>query len=130
MRLEITREAVQAGKSTSSEKNNDHSKKRKNGDRRPSPDKTNKKARALDLRVSWPPPSKYINYTDLIASREDVFLAAEQSGVFKRRDPLHGDRSKKNQNKYCRSHKDIDHTTEEYISLKDEIEKLIRCEYL
>ena len=46
--------------------------------------------------------------------------------MFKRSDPLHEDHSKKNQNKYCRYHKDVGHTTEECIMLKDEIEKLIR----
>ena len=79
---------MQTGKSTPSEKNNDHSKKQKNGDCRPSPNKTNKKAKALDLRVPQPLPSKYTNYTDLVASREDFFFATEQSGVFKWPDPL------------------------------------------
>ena len=45
--LEIIREAVQVGKSTPSEKNNADNKKQKNGDRHPSPEKTNKKAKAL-----------------------------------------------------------------------------------
>ena len=48
MRLEIAQEAIQAGKPASSEKNNDNGKKRKNGDRRPSLKKTNKKPKALD----------------------------------------------------------------------------------
>ena len=96
MRLETTREAVQVGKSTPSEKNKDNSKKWKNRDRRPSLDKTTKKAKAPDLRVSQPPINKYTNYTNLVASREDVFLAAEQSRVFKRPDPLQGDHSKRN----------------------------------
>ena len=83
MHLETAREAVQVGKSTPSEKNNGNNKKRKNGDHRPSPDKMTKKAKAPDMRILQPPPSKYTNYTDLIASRENVFLAAEQSRVFK-----------------------------------------------
>ena len=37
---------------------------------------------------------------------------------------------KKNQNKYCRYHRDVGNTTEECITLKNEIEKLIREEYL
>ena len=57
-------------------------------------------------------------------------MAVEQTGVFKRPDPLRGDRSKRNLNKYCRYHKDVGHTTEECITLKDEIEKLIRRGYL
>ena len=77
MRLETACETVQIGKSTPSEKNNDHSKKQKNGDRRPSLDKTNKKAKALDLKVLRLLPGKFTNYTDLIDSRKDVFLATE-----------------------------------------------------
>ena len=57
-------------------------------------------------------------------------MAAEQTGVFKRPDPLCGDCSKRNQNKYYRYHKDIGHTIEECIMLKDEIKKLIRRGYL
>ena len=130
MCLETAREAVQVGKSTPSEKNNDNNKKWKNGDRCPSSDKTNKKAKAPDLRVLRPPHGKFTKYTDLVASRDDVFLAAEQSGVFKRSDPLRGDRSKRKHNKYNRFHRDNDHTTEECITLKDEIEKLIYHGYL
>ena len=75
--LETAREAVQAGKPTCSEKSNDNDKKQKNRDRRPSLEKTNKKAKAPDLRVPRPPPGKFKNYTDLISSREDIFLATE-----------------------------------------------------
>ena len=37
---------------------------------------------------------------------------------------------KRNQNKYYRYHRDLGHTTEECITLKGEIEKLIREGYL
>ena len=122
---------MEAGKSTPLEKNNDHhSKKQKNRDRRPSLDKTTKKVKAPDLRILRPPPSKYTNYAYLTASHEDVLLVVEPSGVFKWPDPLLRDRSKRNQNKYYRFHKDIGHTTEECITMKDEIEKLICHGYL
>ena len=71
-----------------------------------------------------------MNYTDLVSSQEDVFMAAKHTGVFKRPDPLRGDRSKRNQNKYCQFHKDVGHTTKECITLKDEMKKLIRRRYL
>ena len=77
MHLETTREVVQAGKSTPLEKNNHNSKKQKNEDRHPSIDKTNNKAKAPDLRVPRPSSSKFTNYTNLVASHEDVFLAVE-----------------------------------------------------
>ena len=139
MRLETTREAVHtrrltlvealheiapAGKSKSIEKNGDN-KKRKGGDCRRSPDAHQKKAKSLDQRFSRPHPSKYNNFTNLTRSHEDVFLATEHMGVYKRPDSMRGDRSKRNQNKYYRYHRDVDHTMEECIVLKDEIEKLI-----
>ena len=129
MCLETARETIQARKLAPAEKSNDNGKKRKNGDYHPSPDKANKKSKALDLRVLRPPPSKFTNYIDLALSRKDVFMVVEQTGVFKRPDPLRGDRSKRNQNKYCRYHKDIGYTTEECITLKDEIEKLVHHVY-
>ena len=126
---ETLRETAQAGKSAPVEKNEEN-KKRKNGDRRRSPDANHKQAKSPDQRVSRPLPSKYTNFTDLTRSNEVVFLATEQIGVYKRPDLLQGDRSKRNQNKYYRYHKDVNHTTEECIMLKDEIEKLIHEEYL
>ena len=57
-------------------------------------------------------------------------MATKHTGVYKRPDSIQGDRSKRNQNKYCRFHRDIGHTTEECIALIDEIEKLIQEGYL
>ena len=131
MRLGTAREAIRAEKSTPVEKNNDNGKKKKkNRDRRPSPKKMNKKPKAPDHRVPRPSPRKFTNYTDLVSSQQDVFMATEQTRVFNRLDPLRGDRSKRNQNKYCWFHKCIGHTTDECITLKDEIEELIRRRYL
>ena len=130
IRLETTREAIQVGKPTPAEKINDNGKKQKNRDRRPSPKKTNKKPKAPDQRVPQPLSGKFTNYTDLVSSRKDIFMVAERKGVFKRPDPLCGDHSKRNQNKYCWFHKDVGHTTEECITLKDEIEKFIHRRYL
>ena len=48
MCLDSSREAIQAGKSTPTEKNNDNGKKWKNRDNPPSPKKTNKKPKAPD----------------------------------------------------------------------------------
>ena len=144
MRLEIAREAVNAGrfvpveapregaqarKSATVERNEDN-KKHKNGDRQQSPDVSKKKVKSPNQRVPRTPPSKYNNFTDLTKSVEDVFLAIEHTSVYKRPDSMRGDHSKRNQNKYCRYHKDVDHTTEECIILKDEIENLIREGYL
>ena len=98
--VETPCETAPAGKSTSTEKNGDN-KKRKGGERRRSPDAHQKNAKSLDQRVLRPYSNKYNNFTDLTRSREDVFLAAEHTGVYKRLDSMRGDRSKRNQNKYC-----------------------------
>ena len=68
MCLETTGEAIQAGKPAPAKKNNDNGKKQKNGDHRPSLEKTNKKPKAPNQRVPRPPPSKFTNYTDMISS--------------------------------------------------------------
>ena len=57
-------------------------------------------------------------------------MAAEQTRVFMWPNPLRGDSSKRNQSKYCWYQKDVGHTTEECITLKDEIEKLIHHRYV
>ena len=46
--LETARAAMQAGEPAPTEKNNDNGKKKKNGDRRPSLEKMNKKPKAPD----------------------------------------------------------------------------------
>ena len=79
MCLETTREAIQVKKSTPSEKSNDNGKNQKNGDRHPSSEKTNKKARAPDHRVMQPLPNKFTNYTDLVPSQEDIFMAPKHT---------------------------------------------------
>ena len=139
MRLETAREAVHnrratlveelrkttpAGKFTSTKKNRDN-KKRIGRDRQRSPDAHKKKAKSPDQRVLRPPPSKYNNFTDLKKSCDDVFLATEHTSLYKRPDSMREDRLKRNHNKYCRFHRDVGHTMEECIALKDEIEKLI-----
>ena len=116
---ETPHETTQAGKSTPTEKNREN-KKRKSRDHRISLDANNKKGKNPDQRVLRPHMSKYNNFTDLIRSRENVFLAIEHTSVYKQPDLLRGDRSKRNQNKYCWYHKDVRHTTEECIILKDE----------
>ena len=91
--LETAQEAIQVGKPALAEKRNDDGKKRKNGDHCPSSEKMNKKPKVADQRVLRPPPSKFTNYTDLVSSRKDVFMAVEQTRVFKPPDPLCGDHS-------------------------------------
>ena len=142
MCLETAREAVLAGRSIPTkapvkthERKNLRLPKRAKTIRSAKAETTNNlwirtKRRSPDQRVIRPPPSKYNNFIDLTRSHEDVFLATNHIGVYKRPDSMPGDCSKRNQNKYCRYHKDVDHTIEECIMLKDEIEKLIREGYL
>ena len=93
--VEVSQEIAPTRKSQSADKGGDN-KKSKNGNRRRSPDAHQKKAKSLDQRVTRPPSSKYNNFTDLTRSREEVFLATEHTGVYKRPDTMRGDRSKRN----------------------------------
>ena len=93
-------ETAPTRKSTLTEKGKEN-KKHKNEDHRRSLEANNKKAKSLDQRVPRPLPSKYTKFTDLPRSREEVFLATEQTCVYKLLDPLQGYHSNRNQNKYC-----------------------------
>ena len=72
------------------------SKKHKSGDRRRSLDEHKKKAKSQDQRIARPPSRKYNNFTDVIKSFEDVFLAIRHTGVYKRPDSMRGHHSKRN----------------------------------
>ena len=126
---EALHEDAQVKKSATAEKSEDN-KKSKSGYHQRSLDGHKKKAKTPDQRVARTPPRKYNNFIDLTRSREDVFLATEHTGVYKRPDSMREDHLKRNQKKYFRYHKDVGHTTEECIMLKDEIEKLIQEGYL
>ena len=84
---ETPHETALVGKSTPAEKGGEN-KKRENGDLRWSLEANNKKARSPNQRVPRPRPRKYTNFIDLTSSLEEVFLAIEQKGVYKRSDPL------------------------------------------
>ena len=81
------RKAPQAGKPAPAKKS-EESKKHKNVDRQRSPETNNKKTESPNQMVPRPPLSRYTNFTELTSSREELFLATEQTDVFKRPDPL------------------------------------------
>ena len=73
--------------------------------------------------------SVYKVYTELNESRENIYLANENQVPFRRPDPMRNQKAKRDSSKYCRFHRDIEHTTDECRQLKDEIEGLISRGY-
>ncbi|XP_062112812.1 uncharacterized protein LOC133823969 [Humulus lupulus] len=69
--------------------------------------------------------SIYTVYTKLNETRENIFLANENQVSFRRPDPMWNQKAKRDSNKYCRFHRDVEHTTDECRQLKDENEGLI-----
>uniref|UniRef100_A0A803QCM8 Uncharacterized protein n=1 Tax=Cannabis sativa TaxID=3483 RepID=A0A803QCM8_CANSA len=69
---------------------------------------------------------RFLNYTEFAVPRDRIYAIEEKNGVFKNPSPIRGNRDKRNRKKFCKYHKDIDHTTLECWFLEDEIEELIR----
>ena len=72
------------------------------------------------------PLTRYNFYTELNANRAEVFQANEGRVHFRKPFPIRKERTKRDQNKYCRYHRDVGHDTNDCHELKDEIEDLIR----
>uniref|UniRef100_A0A803Q8A3 Uncharacterized protein n=1 Tax=Cannabis sativa TaxID=3483 RepID=A0A803Q8A3_CANSA len=58
--------------------------------------------------------------------RNHIYEIEEKNGVFKKPPPIRGNRDKRDPKKFCKYHKNIDHTTLECWFLHDEIEELSR----
>ena len=72
---------------------------------------------------------KFQEYTPLTVNMEQIMNAIGNEPYIQHPNPLcHG--PNKDKNKYCSYHKDIEHTTEQCVKLKDEIEFLIEKGYL
>ncbi|XP_060965548.1 uncharacterized protein LOC133034474 [Cannabis sativa] len=73
--------------------------------------------------------SIYTIYTKLNETRENIFLVHEHRVAFHKPEPMRHARHKRDATKFCRFHKDIGHTMDEFHQLKDEIESLISHGY-
>ncbi|XP_060965360.1 uncharacterized protein LOC133034318 [Cannabis sativa] len=67
----------------------------------------------------------YTIYTEHNETRENIHLAHEHRVAFRKLEPMRHARHKRDATKFCKYHKEIGHTIEEYRQLKDEIESLI-----
>ncbi|KAL0430946.1 UNVERIFIED_CONTAM: hypothetical protein Sradi_0720600 [Sesamum radiatum] len=74
--------------------------------------------------------SDLTQYTPLKASRPEILSVAKQQGLVRWPFPLKDNPKRMASDKYCHFHRDRGHSTEECFHLKNEIEKLIRREYL
>ena len=72
------------------------------------------------------PLSKYTNYHSLTAPLDHIYAMTDR-GLYKSPEPMKGDRARRDIKQNCAFYKDIGHTTDRCIALKEEIERLIRA---
>ncbi|GMN63036.1 hypothetical protein TIFTF001_032106 [Ficus carica] len=76
------------------------------------------------------PAGRFRQYTPLVTTIEHVLNQVSGRGLLRDPPPIRADRARRNQNKYCNFHKDVDHDTKDCIQLRDQIELLIRDGHL
>ena len=69
---------------------------------------------------------EYNHYTPLNASRETIYLAIRDKGLFRKPVPIKAPADKRNRFKYYDFHEDVGHNTSECYSLRNQIEGLVR----
>ena len=74
------------------------------------------------------PLPKYINYHSLIAPL-DHFYAVMDKNLYRPPEPMKGDRFWRDIKRNCVFHKNVRHTMDKCVALKDEIKRLIRVGY-
>ena len=74
------------------------------------------------------PLSKYTNYDSFTASLDYVYAVTDEN-LYRSPEPIKGDRVHRDIKRNCTFHKDIGHTTDKCMVLKDEIERLIKAGY-
>ena len=72
------------------------------------------------------PSARNQQYTPLNVPLEQVLMQIKDDPSLKWPEKMKGDPNKRNQNKYCRFHRDHGHDTDECFDLKQQIEYLIR----
>ena len=70
--------------------------------------------------------AKFAEYARLNAPRSQILMDIEKDKDLKWPRPLKSGPEKRNQNLFCRYHKEVGHNTDDCIQLKKEIEYLIR----
>ena len=74
------------------------------------------------------PHPKYTNYHSLTAPLDHVYAITNRN-LYRPPEPLKGDRFRRDIKRNYTFHKDIRHTTDKCVALKDEIERLIMAVY-
>ena len=133
LKLEDTKEALCKIKGTTTGKNNNLERgvddQKRQGKRRGE----NKRAKSLKKQKNGPLENKgslpkYKNYHSLTASLDHVYTIKDRN-LYRPPEPMKGDRVRRDIKRNCVFHKDIGHTTDKCVALKDEIKRLIRVGY-
>ncbi|MQM08867.1 hypothetical protein Taro_041716, partial [Colocasia esculenta] len=91
-------------------------------------DRDRKKGRRNDDSPRRPPP--FTNYTPLTVAPEQILAEIRNESYVRWPQRMRSDPRRRDQNKYCRFHRNHGHDTSECRQLKDEIEDLIKRGYL
>ncbi|XP_050258913.1 uncharacterized protein LOC126703903 [Quercus robur] len=77
-------------------------------------------------RCSMPLTRKFVSFTSLTASIDQVLMQIKDEGALTFPGKLKGDLNKRSRDKYYRFHRDHGHDTTDYYDLKQQIEALIK----
>ncbi|XP_024022447.1 uncharacterized protein LOC112091932 [Morus notabilis] len=69
---------------------------------------------------------RYDSYHELTVGVEEVFNQVGRGNLLRCPEPMRTDPNRRNQKKFCRFHGEVGHHTNDYVDLKDEIERVIR----
>ena len=72
------------------------------------------------------PPPKYTNYHSLNAPLDHIYVVTDR-GLYRSPEPMKSERTRRDIKRNCYFHKDVAHTMDRCVALKDEIERLIRA---
>ena len=76
------------------------------------------------------PQNRFTSYTPLITSPKQILNAITHRPFFWRLTPPHSHKPQAKRRKYCARHSNYGHTTRRCQRLKDDIEELVRREYM
>ena len=71
---------------------------------------------------------KYTNYNSLNALLDHIYAVTDR-GLYRSPEPMKSEKTRRDIKRNCVFHKDIGHTTDRCVTLKDEIKRLIRADH-
>ena len=92
-----------------------------------------KRAKSPKKQRSWlienkGPPLKYTNYHSLNAPLDHIYAVTDR-GLYRSLEPMKSKRTRRDIKRNCAFHKDIWHTMDRCVALKDEIKRRIRVDH-